>query len=216
MAPSVRSPVIHNLVEMHMYLMAFAWLIAAPIAIAIAIYGRFFKVKWWVKAHMLIMGFGVGLPFSVAAIAGMVASHGFKPRPHMVLGAIITFLAWGQIALGVTNHIIFRLSKKRRTRRPWHNSLHLWLGRFVTVLSIINVLLGIQMRHLPYGVFIAYCAWLAFLIFGFTALYWCVLTRQQILQQKAVATSEAPSSSSAAAAATADVDETVKSTEEKK
>lgn len=72
------------------------------------------------------------------------------------------------------------------------------------------------MRHLPYGVFIAYCAWLAFLIFGFTALYWCVLTRQQILQQKAVATSEAPSSSSAAAAATADVDETVKSTEEKK
>lgn len=85
MAPSVRSPVIHNLVEMHMYLMAFAWLIAAPIAIAIAIYGRFFKVKWWVKAHMLIMGFGVGLPFSVAAIAGMVASHGFKPRPHMVI-----------------------------------------------------------------------------------------------------------------------------------
>jgi ABC-type phosphate transport system permease subunit len=64
--------------------MAYVWLLAVPLAIGLAVYGKLFNKNWWGKAHMWIMSIGVIVPLTVAGILGFTASETLKLRPHTV------------------------------------------------------------------------------------------------------------------------------------
>ncbi|KAI9497070.1 hypothetical protein BDB00DRAFT_785164 [Zychaea mexicana] len=120
------------------------WMVFVPLAVGVAAYGRHFDKPWWAKAHMLIMGFGVAIPMTAAAILGIVATKGFLPRAHLILGTIIILGAWFQIGLGIVNHIIFRIhGRAKGAKRPVQNAIHVWLGRLLGILAMINIPLGI-------------------------------------------------------------------------
>ena len=72
------------LINAHIWIMMAVWMLFVPLAMGIAVYGRHFKIRWWAKAHMMIMGFLVAIPMTVAAILGIVATNGFLPRAHLV------------------------------------------------------------------------------------------------------------------------------------
>ncbi|CAO3626281.1 unnamed protein product [Cunninghamella echinulata] len=162
-----------TLIYIHAALMAYVWLIAVPLAIGIAVYGRQYKTKSWGNQHMAIMMFGVLVPLTVAAICAFVASGTIKARPHSLLGTIVVFSAWLQIILGIANHILFRIRRKRNTlpsSKPWHNHLHIWFGRIIFVLAIITIPLGIRIKRPPLGVYIAFAVWVSLLAITFLTL----------------------------------------------
>lgn len=72
------------LVDMHIWLMAFVWLVAAPLAIGIALYGRLYNKSWWGNGHMAIMGTIVTVPLIIGVAAGFIAVKGIRMRSHLV------------------------------------------------------------------------------------------------------------------------------------
>lgn len=182
MAWHQHSTTTQQLVEGHMWLMAFAWLVGVPAGVGVAMVGRQRNVKWWPKAHMWIMGLLVGVPMTAGAIMGFIATGGIRPRPHLVshqreykkgfwicdlslvqlLGTIIVVGAWFQITLGVVNHMLFRRRCQRGitlNQRPWNNTVHVWLGRLLATLSLINIPLGMKMHKVSVPWFIVYAVW---------------------------------------------------------
>ncbi|KAI9320054.1 hypothetical protein BX666DRAFT_2025074 [Dichotomocladium elegans] len=152
----------HLLVDIHIWLMLYVWLLAVPAAIGIAVWGRSKNKPWWPKAHMGIMGIGVTIPMTIAAAVGIVATEGFKAKPHMIVGTVVVFGAWCQIVLGMVNHTIFlKRGRGKDEPRPWHNSLHIWLGRILLVLALVNIPLGMAMHRSGTSWFVTYTIWVA-------------------------------------------------------
>ncbi|ORZ15829.1 hypothetical protein BCR42DRAFT_43453 [Absidia repens] len=163
----------NELLLIHGILMAYVWLFAVPMAIGIAVYGKIFNKNWWGKLHMWIMSVGVILPLTVAATLGFVASETIKLRTHTVLGTIVVLLAWLQIILGITNHYIFKKRARENrlpSKKPWHNLLHIWGGRFIFILAVITVPFGMKLRHTPSGLYTAYAVWVSLMMASFIGL----------------------------------------------
>ncbi|KAI8060870.1 hypothetical protein BC940DRAFT_337237 [Gongronella butleri] len=145
-----------NLVWAHAAMMAYTWLLAVPLAIGLAMYGRAYEKPWWGKAHMMIMGFGVVLPLTL-------------------FGTIIVFGAWLQILLGLVNHVIFKRRQARNAlpaTKPWHNSIHIWLGRVLPLLALVNIPLGMRIKKPAQAWYIGYGIWVGMLFVLFVALLW--------------------------------------------
>ncbi|CAO3609261.1 unnamed protein product [Cunninghamella blakesleeana] len=162
-----------RLIYIHAGLMTYVWLVAVPLAIGLAVYGRQYNKNWWGKAHMAIMMIGVVIPLTVAAACAFIASGTIKARPHSLLGVIVVFSAWIQIILGIVNHIIFRIRFKKNklpSSKPWHNKAHIWFGRTIFVLAIVTIPLGIRIKRPPIGVYIAYAIWVSLLTIAFITL----------------------------------------------
>ncbi|KAI7860208.1 hypothetical protein BDC45DRAFT_563393 [Circinella umbellata] len=161
------------LIDAHVWIMVTVWMLFVPLAIGVAIYGRHYKKHWWAKAHMMIMGFFVAIPMTIAATLGIVATNGFLPRAHLILGTIIVLGAWFQIGLGVVNHIIFRIyGRAQEAERPVQNKIHVGLGRILSILALINIPLGMHMRHVGLPWYIGYAIWAILLCSGSVGLFW--------------------------------------------
>ncbi|KAI8060869.1 hypothetical protein BC940DRAFT_311058 [Gongronella butleri] len=164
-----------NLVWAHAAMMAYTWLLAVPLAIGLAMYGRAYEKSWWAKAHMMIMGFGVLLPLTVATGCAFAASDTTKSITHSVFGTIIVFGAWLQILLGLVNHVIFKRRQARNAlpaAKPWHNSIHIWLGRVLPLLALVNIPLGMSIRNPAQAWYIGYGIWVGMLFVLLVALLW--------------------------------------------
>lgn len=62
--------------------------------------------------------------------------------------------------MGVVNHIIFRVrGRAKGAARPWHNSLHAWLGRVLLLLAVVNIPIGFAMHRSGPAWFIVYGIW---------------------------------------------------------
>lgn len=88
---------------------------------------------------------------------------------------MLTFGAWIQVILGITNHCIFRYRLKNNclpSSRPWNNRVHIWFGKILMVLALINIPLGMKVKRLGATVFILYAIWITLLAAMFIYLIW--------------------------------------------
>lgn len=87
--------------------------------------------------------------------------------------------AFCQIALGIVNHLIYRRRREPASKKPWHNVLHIWLGRIVALLALINIPLGMRMHHVTLPYYIAYAVWVGFLAVTATVLTYLIIRRKE-------------------------------------
>ncbi|CAO3600517.1 unnamed protein product [Absidia cylindrospora] len=82
-------------------------------------------------------------------------------------------LAWLQIILGITNHYIFKKRARENrlpSKKPWHNLLHIWAGRFIFILAVVTIPFGMKLRRTPSGLYTAYAVWVSLIMASFIGL----------------------------------------------
>lgn len=133
----------------HAVLMFLAWGFFAPLGLAIAI---FFKSHPWFRLHFYLMPiFVLGLTVvGLAMSVTFIASQGLSSftNYHEIIGLTVVCSAAVQ---GILGYYIHHLFNPNRTKRPARNQLHIWLGRCVFVLAVVNVAFGIQRYGQWYG-----------------------------------------------------------------
>src|SRR5579862_2976596 len=165
-----------NTVIAHAVIMGLAWVAALP---AGAIIIRFLndKVKNPVLIHQLLQLGSLFFVF-IAFWIGVGASKGqhFK-FAHQWLGLIVFLALICQAAVGFYHHRRFKEDKP--TTRRWFTHLHLWLGRSLLFLALINIGLGIQLYGNGAG---AQAGWYLFtiaLVGGYAFAYWHQFLRKK-------------------------------------
>jgi uncharacterized membrane protein YidH (DUF202 family) len=125
----------------HGVLMFLAWIIFSPAAIFIARYMKSSLGVWWFRSHVGFLSMAVIFTIISFALAVTVTSSDdhFKD-PHNLIGLIIFIMAILQSALG---HFIDKMFDPNRREIPWYDKLHWWMGRFLFLFAIANVLYGI-------------------------------------------------------------------------
>ncbi|RKO94549.1 hypothetical protein BDK51DRAFT_43165 [Blyttiomyces helicus] len=139
-----------KLVRAHGLLMTGGWLIAAPLGVFIARFGKATFGVWWFRIHVALMIVGaVGGTYAGFGLVYTAVSQNGDPHfstddptqaAHVVIGLIIIILAGPQSVLGF---IIDKLWVPTRKAIPWWDRLHWALGRLVVLAAIINIPLGI-------------------------------------------------------------------------
>ncbi|GAA5807664.1 hypothetical protein MFLAVUS_001035 [Mucor flavus] len=165
----------NQLTLVHGGLMAFVWLVAVPFAVGANIYARKKNKTWGTKVHMTVMATAAFLPFTISGLIGFICAGTIRLKPHSTIGTILTIGAWIQVIMGVTNHYVFRYRLKNNclpASRPWNNHAHIWLGRILMVLALVNIPLGMKMKRFGYISFGLYAAWVTLLAIVFTGLIW--------------------------------------------
>ena len=164
----------YQLVLLHAALMFVAWGVAPFVGIYIARHLKHIGHRWYVL-HLLVFIL-VTLSFS---IVGFLAILLFRPlnthfnTPHQKLGIAIFCIMFLQIVLGF---VINKLYTPQRTRVPWYDLTHRWMGRLVVCAGLANIVLGLMEFREKYGlgneVYLMFAVWLVVVLgfFGFTYL----------------------------------------------
>lgn len=66
-------------------------------------------------------------------LTGHLQSKSFR-NPHQIIGIIVLILVLGQFILGFTHHRIYKRTQEPTKLAP----IHVWLGRLVIFLGILN------------------------------------------------------------------------------
>ncbi|KAH7169850.1 uncharacterized protein B0J16DRAFT_359157 [Fusarium flagelliforme] len=108
--------------------------------------------KWLIHAGWQIVVFaGMWVGFGIGKIASEREGNWFS-EPHVQLGTIVCVLMIMQPVLGWTHHRNYV-----KYQRPTFISYgHLWYGRALMVVGIINGGIGLQLSSAPMGLIIAY------------------------------------------------------------
>ncbi|KAL8830022.1 MAG: hypothetical protein Q9170_005923 [Blastenia crenularia] len=150
----------------HGVLMSFAWVIVAPLG---AILIRALSNRNTVRVHYMTQIFAY-----VLALTGMALGIYLAVKPdyiidtyHPVIGLVVIGLATVQPVLGTVHHRIY----KSRKQTTWWATAHVWLGRIIITLAIINGGLGLRLSdntrkgEIAYGV-VAGVVWLVWMGFA--------------------------------------------------
>jgi len=104
------------------------------------IVARFMKRKtWWLKAHRLcgMLGGSCAVPGFCAVVLDIVLAGGQHLRtPHGYIGVVAVILA---VAAPLLGFMQFRFREHIQAIRR----LHVWSGRIVLILMLINIILGL-------------------------------------------------------------------------
>lgn len=160
-------------------------MVTAHAVLATLAFGLFFPVGgiiirlaswrglWWI--HGLFQLFAYVLYIAAFAIGVYMATH-FRGinNYHPIIGIVLFVLLIFQPFLGFAHHLMF----KKHSRRVIWSYGHIWLGRFIITLGIINGGLGLQYaKRTPFGpskgAIIAYgvLAGLVWLVYAASAVY---------------------------------------------
>jgi len=168
-----KDPTRSNSVIAHATCMGLAFAFLMPVG---AIVMRVAKVKgviWYHAAIMLfayilaIAGLGLGVYIAIKPESEITASNG-----HPIIGIIVVGLLLIQPPLGLIHHAYY----KRDGRRTFWASAHVWWGRIIVTLAIINGGLGLQLSgnttkgEIAYGV-IAGVMWLLWVVVSTTSAF---------------------------------------------
>ena len=152
-------------IQMHAVVMAYAWLFAAPLAMAVARYFR--HSKTWLFLHRVlaqstIVGVSSGL-FSLYTSKRNLAE--LVRFPHAILGFMVMVLSMSQSLLGFFTAWALRTTdpdRYVRTTRAWHQ----WLGRALLVCGLAQSWTGAEMAlGLAYSWVVK--SWIFFLVCAF-------------------------------------------------
>jgi len=165
-----------NTVIAHAVIMGLAWVGALP---AGAVIIRFLneRIPNPVAIHQLVQ-LGAFFFVFIAFWIGVGASKGqhFK-FSHQWLGLLLFLGLICQAAVGFYHHRRFK--EEKPTSRRWFTHLHLWFGRSLLFLALINIGLGIQLYGNGAG---AQAGWYLFtiaLVAGYAFAYWHQFIRQK-------------------------------------
>ncbi|KXJ90839.1 hypothetical protein Micbo1qcDRAFT_163485 [Microdochium bolleyi] len=105
------------------------------------------RLGGWVRAHAVLQGLA-GILFIVGASLGMSISGMYNRTrkfnsAHQVVGLIIFIFVFGQFTLGVLHHRNFKKTQQKTKLAP----IHVWLGRLILVLGVINGFLGFTLSQ---------------------------------------------------------------------
>lgn len=154
---------IDKIVTAHGVIMSFAWVIVFPLG---AILIRALSTASVVRIHYLTQIFAY-----ILALTGMALGIYIAVKPdsvievyHPVIGLVVMGLATIQPILGTLHHRIY----KSKGKTTWWATAHVWLGRAVITLAMINGGLGLRLSdnskkgEIAYGV-IAGLVWLGWM-----------------------------------------------------
>ncbi|KAK8071161.1 hypothetical protein PG997_011364, partial [Apiospora hydei] len=101
----------------------------------------------WVRWHAINQGFGgvlVIIGFGLGADVSKLynRSKNFSSA-HQVIGIFIFIFVLGQFALGFFHHRMYQKTEKPSKMGP----IHVWLGRFIIVMGVINGFLGFNLAQ---------------------------------------------------------------------
>ncbi|KAK8073566.1 hypothetical protein PG994_004465 [Apiospora phragmitis] len=104
----------------------------------------------WVRWHAINQGFGgllVIIGFGLGAYVSKLynRSKNFSSA-HQVIGIFIFIFVLGQFALGFFHHRMYQKTQKPSKMAP----IHVWLGRLIIVLGVINGFLGFNLAQSSY------------------------------------------------------------------
>jgi len=150
-----------HLMMAHGILASLAFVILLPIG-GILIRLASFRGLVWVHAAIQILGY---LMFIAAFGIGVYMATEIRQlnNAHPILGIVVFALLFFQPILGLLHHWLFR----KYSRRVVWSYGHLWLGRIIITLGIINGGLGLRLARnsksgeIAYGV-VAAVMWLAY------------------------------------------------------
>ncbi|KAL6718395.1 hypothetical protein ACLMJK_004484 [Lecanora helva] len=159
-------PVHHNAVITHGTLMGFAFAFLFPLG-AIVIRTASFRGLVWVHAGIqafsylvALTGLGLGVYIAVYPRSQIKASNG-----HPIIGIIVVGALLLQAIGGLLNHYVY----KKHGKNVMLSLTHVWWGRIIVTLGIINAGLGLQLSgntkkgEIAYGVIagVIWVTWVA-------------------------------------------------------
>jgi hypothetical protein len=131
----------NTMVTAHAVLATLAFAFLFPVG-GILIRVASFPGLWWV--HGLFQIFAWILYIAAFGLGVYMASHaGMMHEAHPIIGIVIFIVLIFQPFLGLLHHVMFR----KHSRRVVWSYGHIWLGRGVITLGIINGGLGLQLAE---------------------------------------------------------------------
>jgi len=147
----------------HGFLMAIAFLILFPFG-ALTIRLLSFKGFVWIHAGLQLFAYavaitGMGIGIWLAVTEGYLKSV----TAHPIIGLVVVFALIFQPILGLIHHSLYR----KTSRRTFWAVAHVWFGRALIILGVINGGLGLQLSANTTSGMIAYgvIAGVVFLIY---------------------------------------------------
>ncbi|KAK5106356.1 hypothetical protein LTS08_000474 [Lithohypha guttulata] len=147
----------NRMITIHAVLACLVWVFLIPLGGILIRLGL--KSPWIVRIHALLQSISY-LIYVVAAALGIYLVRELSPRsggmwqdPHTKLGIAILALAFLQPILGIVHHSLFKSRAaaakagtiSKRPGRTVPGYIHLWLGRALIVLGMINGGLGLRL-----------------------------------------------------------------------
>jgi hypothetical protein len=157
--------------KLHAILMVIAW---CALLFTGSFFARYLKVLTtaWFKIHVALQTVGVAMVLAGFIIIFVFLGQ-FTMGAHQVIGLVIFGLTMLQPFLGL---IADRLFDPSRSKAPAQDQIHWWVGRFLLVLAVVNIFLGIdELFPISNGAYILYG-----LFAGWTALSVAILIAQEI------------------------------------
>lgn len=162
-------PISTNILIAHGTIMALVVVLLFPFG---ALLIRVAPIPWWVHAglqatFMLLFTAGWGLGFYWADNTDQL--YRGDAYTHNVLGTVLFAFFWIQPILGLAHHLIH----KRKGHRTAVSHAHIWWGRIILILAIVNGGLGLQLSDNTIGGEIAYgvVAGIVFIVYVAGAVY---------------------------------------------
>jgi len=148
--------------DAHAAMMAFSWLLFAPMGIFIARFGH--KHKWWFAVHIVLM-----VAACLLSIIGLIITKTEITLDnklffvHSVVG--ISIVACGCAIQPIVGIISDQMYDPNRTKVPvWPDKVHWYIGRYSFVGAFFNCLLGMIYYEVHYLWFVLYVLDILFLI----------------------------------------------------
>ena len=157
-----------NVLIVHATLMGAAFVLFMPLGVFL-IHLTSFKGLVWVHAGIQVFAYIVALAaFGLGAWMATVSGQWDASNGHPIIGTIVIGLLILQPVLGYVHHVIY----VKEHRRTFWITAHIWYGRALLILAVINGGLGLQLSdntvkgEIAYGViagvmFLLYIAVLA-------------------------------------------------------
>ncbi|KAK3937408.1 hypothetical protein QBC46DRAFT_392792 [Diplogelasinospora grovesii] len=148
----------------HAVIMVLVFVGLMPMGVAMLRIGR------WVRWHGINQGVAA-LGVIVGAGLGIYISRRYNRSksfgtPHQIVGLVVLLAVVVQFCLGFWHHRIFKRTQQTTKLAPWH----VWLGRVVIVVGILNAFLGFPLALAP-----GYNYILAGLVIAIVPLFLCLL-----------------------------------------
>jgi hypothetical protein len=157
--------------KLHGILMVIAW---CALLFTGSFFARYLKVLTtaWFKIHVALQTVGTALVLASFIIIFIFIGQ-FTMGAHQIIGIVIFGLTMLQPFLGL---IADRLFDPSRSKAPAQDQIHWWIGRFLLVLSVVNIFLGIDILFpISNGAYILYALFAAW-----TALSIAILIAQEV------------------------------------
>jgi hypothetical protein len=126
----------HSLIVSHAVALAGAIGIAMPLAVVLLRVPRFGFKPHWILQSLALGACVVGLAIAIYMSAESTAFRHFN-EGHQIIGIVVVVIIITQALLGLAHHVNF----KRLKRRSVVSYFHLWTGRSVIAIGMLNTVL---------------------------------------------------------------------------